>query len=280
MIDTMKIWKNLERKKYPFYLKGVEQISFKNFKSKIDKNKNEYSKKVLTDLYNGKIYLIRQAFQTTYIEKLKNNIVSLGKKEKSSFHKMHEGCPNFNRFIEHKVSKNYSVNSFRHIFYFFRWNKDKLQLFRKMDKIWDYIKFLNGYSFNEFKKNTPKNGIIDRIQIVRYPNKSGYIEPHQHHPGNIRIILNVYLSKKGKDFSSGGVMFYKKGSKIEIERKYKVNKGDALIFFSTMRHSVDEIIVKKNNTNSKNKFKSGRWWIGLYSPESDYIKDRKTSKPA
>ena len=93
MIDTMKIWKNLERKKYPFYLKGVEQISFKNFKSKIDKNKNEYSKKVLTDLYNGKIYLIRQAFQTTYIEKLKNNIVSLGKKEKSVFIKCMKGVP-------------------------------------------------------------------------------------------------------------------------------------------------------------------------------------------
>ena len=121
---------------------------------------------------------------------------------------------------------------------------------------------MNGYSFNEFKKNTPKNGIIDRIQIVRYPNKSGYIEPHQHHPGNIRIILNVYLSKKGKDFSSGGVMFYKKALRLK-SRKYKVNKGDALIFFSTMRHSVDEIIVKKNNTNSKNKFKSGRWWIWI-----------------
>ena len=46
-------------------------------------------------------------------------------------------------------------------------------------------------------------------------------------------------------------MFYKKGSKIEIERKYKVNKGDALIFFSTMRHSVDEIIVKKTIQTQK-----------------------------
>ena len=102
-----------------------------------------------------KFIFIRQAFQTTYIEKLKITLFHLAKKN-LVFIKCMKGVPIFNRFIEHKVSKNYSVNSFRHIFYFFRWNKDKLQLFKKMDKIWDYIKFLNGYSFNEFKKNYPQ----------------------------------------------------------------------------------------------------------------------------
>ena len=35
-------------------------------------------------------------------------------------------------------------------------------------------------------KNTPKNGLVDRIQIHRYPHNSGEIEPHQHNPKNIR----------------------------------------------------------------------------------------------
>jgi len=192
---------------------------------------------------------------------------------------MIEGCPNFNRRVDSFNTKLYAVNSMRHIFYFFRWNFEKFKIFQNLDNVWDLTKVLNGYDKSSFKNKTPKDGIIDRVMITRYPNQSGYIEPHNHHPGNIRLILNIYLSKKGEDFSSGGIMFYENNKKIELEKAYDINVGDAVIFFSTMKHSVDEIIVEPANKYYNDKTKEGRWWIGLYSPESDMVENRKTSKP-
>ena len=46
-----------------------------------------------------------------------------------------------------------------------------------------------------------------------------------------------------------------------------------------MKHSVDEIIVEPSDNYYDNNLKQGRWWIGLYSPESDMVKNRKTSRP-
>ena len=39
------------------------------------------------------------------------------------------------------------------------------------------IKFLAGLSFDEFKENTPKDLVGERLQIARYP-PTGFIEPH------------------------------------------------------------------------------------------------------
>lgn len=275
--NTMKYWAELEKKKYPYFIKKINEIDFEDFKKRF--SDISFIEKMQKEFYNGEIYLIRNAIDNRYIEKLKNDMIELGKLEKSSFHKMIEGCPDFNRYINDANSNLYAVDSFRHVFYFFRWNLEKYNIFKNLDGIWDLTKILNGYDKNAFKNNTPKDGIIDRVQITRYPHQSGYIEPHQHHPGNIRLILNIYLSKKGEDFSSGGIMFYQNDKKIELEKSHNINIGDAVIFFSTMKHSVDEIIVQPSNNYYNDKTKQGRWWIGLYSPESDMVKNRKTSRP-
>jgi len=275
--SIMREWLKLEKKPFPHYLKKANDINFIDFKRKF--NQPKQVKEIIKKLYNGEIFLIRNTIDKKYINELKKNIIKLGKKEKSTFNKMIEGCPNFNRKITENNSKLYSVNSFRRVFYFFRWNKDPYRIFKKMDKIWDFVKYINGYKKNAFKENTPKDRIIDRIQVTRYPHNSGYIEPHQHNPSNIRVILNVYLSKKGIDFDSGGVFFFRRKIKQEIEKYYDVNIGDSVIFFSTLKHSVDTIKVTRKNKYFNNPFMKGRWWIGLYSPESDLVKDRKTSRP-
>ena len=74
-------------------------------------------------------------------------------------------------------------------------------------------------------------------------------------------------------------MFYNENGKVEVEKDYDINIGDSVIFFSTMKHSVDEIIVEPSDNYYDNNLKQGRWWIGLYSPESDMVKNRKTSRP-
>ncbi len=268
-------WKSIEKnKKFPENLRKVKELRFDDFKKKI-KNKIQ-SQILINNLFKGDVYLIRNTISKKIINDLKKYLVSISKSESSSFYKIKEGCPNFNRIIN-KKHKKYTVTSSRHVFYFFRWNKDKFNIFKKFDIIWDKVKYLNGFKFNSFKKNTPKNGLVDRIQIHRYPHNSGEIEPHQHNPKNIRIILNIYMSKKGHDFYKGGIFFKKSKKKIEIEKKYKINIGDSLIFYSTLVHSVEKVKILKKNLNKSNLNYTGRWWAGLYTPESDHVKNRITS---
>ena len=39
-------------------------------------------------------------------------------------------------------------------------------------------RFLMGLRPDEYEKNTPKDGVVDRIQIVQYPPRVGFLEPH------------------------------------------------------------------------------------------------------
>ena len=104
--------------------------------------------------FQGEIYLIRNAVNINFIENLKNEMVNLSKLEKSSFHKMVEGCPDFNRFITNSNSKLYAVDSFRHVFYFFRWNNNKYRIFENLDGVWDLTRFLMG--MKETKKHSKR----------------------------------------------------------------------------------------------------------------------------
>ena len=53
--------------------------------------------------------------------------------------------------------------------------------------------------------------------------------------------------------------------------------GDIGIFYATLKHAVHP--VKASSKKIKEKYR-GRWWCGLYSPESDLIKNRHTSSPS
>ena len=46
--------------------------------------------------------------------------------------------------------------------------------------------------------------VVDRIQIVKYPSKYGFLEPHLDPYKFQRLFISGYMSKKGKDFLGGG----------------------------------------------------------------------------
>ena len=83
------------------------------------------------------------------------------------------------------------------------------------------------------------------------------------------------MSEIKKDYLSGGTYFFKNKKKIKVENK--INRGDVGIFYSTLLHGVDP--VKLNKYQKKSSY-PGRWWCGLYSPESNHFKKRHTSTPA
>ena len=188
---------------------------------------------------------------------------------------MSNKCPNFWRRQDEKIAKKYSVSAIRDSYYFFRWNKKDSDIWKIFNSTWANIKLLGGLEKNSFVKNLPKDGVVDRVQIVKYPENTGYIEPHYHDPKNQRLIISVYMSKKGIDYMGGGTCFFKGKKIINVENKIDV--GDVGIFYATLKHAVHPI--KEVNKKIENKLR-GRWWCGLYSPESDLVKNRHTSSPS
>lgn len=258
---------------HPLYLNNYISIDSSEFYSKLENNKEAY--KLIDELYSGSFYLIKNAIDKNFLDNLKEKLISYSNSVPSSFHKMLEGCPNFHREIDEQKSLNYSVKAVRHSYYFFRWNDDTFNLFTNTDKIWSSIKLLGGLNPESFVKNTPQDGIVDRIQVVRYPANTGFIEPHQHDPINQRLIISIYMSKKNVDYLEGGTYFFdNEDNKVEVEDD--IDPGDVGIFYGSLKHAVSP--VKLKNTISENN-NGGRWWIGLYSPETDYIKNRHTSNP-
>jgi len=198
-------WKSLE-KKYPTpnFVKTVKDLQFRDLKKAIN-NKNEtYLKKIIRKMYvEGEAYILRKAAP----KHLKNIMLNLAKHykktRKSKFYKMLNGCPNFHRVIDKKITKKYSLYAIKHSFYFYNWNiKSKLE--RKLKngayKHWRYIKFLAGNKKNSFENNLPSDGQIDRIQIVRYPAGGGQLRDHVDPRKNQRIVSGVIMGKIGKDF--------------------------------------------------------------------------------
>jgi len=232
------------------------------------------SKSIIDNLYTGNFLLIKKAIPASFLSQLKKKLLDIEISTPSSFHKITENCPNFHKSIDDKIDTKYSIKSTRHSFYFFRWNKESNQVFKEFDNIWSDIKLLSGLKRESFIKNTPKDGIVDRVQVVKYPVNTGYIEPHQHNVLNQRLIISIYMSKQGMDYKDGGTYFLDQ-NRNKINSEKNIDVGDIGIFYASMIHGVDSVNIFKNQDPTK----SGRWWIGLYSPESDHVKNRKTSNP-
>ena len=266
-------WRDLEKNSSnPIYSTGEETIEYTDLKESIkDENK---VKKIISETYNGKIFIVKKAFSKKFIETIKDNFFEFIKSQPSSFHKMTENCPDFHRVIDKKVSGNYSIKALKHSAYFFHWNGDKYKLFDEINERWRILKFLGGKKFNEFEKNTPKDGVVDRIQVLKYP-PGGSLGTHYDPSHNQKFFISIYASKRedGGDYESGGFFtMSEENKKFDVEPY--IESGDLGFGYATVKHGVDKIDNKKNcDWNTK----SGRWFIGLYSNDSDEKINRITA---
>jgi hypothetical protein len=129
-----------------------------------------------------------------------------------------------------------------------------------------------GLEPNAYENNTPKDGVVDRIQLVNYPSEIGYLEPHTDPFLYQKLLISVYMSKVGKDFDGLGFYVFKNENEIKsVENNIEV--GDIGIALATVCHGVAP--VKNKFTKSQD----GRWFLSLYSNESDEVQNRHTSKP-
>ena len=269
-----KIWEELEKNhKLPTRVRNVISTDYKEFAKKIDLEDKIFANEITNSLIQGDIYILKGAFEEKFFNDLRSNCYNHFKDIPDSFHKMLEGCPDFHRIINIETGNKYSFKMCKHSFYFYNWNNDPLNLFKTTYERWRKIKKLMGYKPDVFEKNTPKDGPVDRIQVVRYPSKNGFLEPHSDPYKYAKFFISGYMSKKGKDYEDGG--FYVLNAKDEvIDVESSIDVGDLGVGFATIVHGVAPVNRKKQPSWSDQN--DGRWFYSLYTNESDEIKNRHT----
>ncbi len=251
-------------------LREIHEMGYEEFRRKVLAQDPAFIQTVPRNLYAGDVYFIRGAFSKDFIRHMKLGAVEFSQRCPSSFHKIVEGCPDFHRRIDEAVSSNYKVKGLKHGWYFFPWNRDPLGLFPTIWERWGLVKLLSGQRRDEYVHNTPKDGIVDRIQIVRYPAGAGMLEPHSD-PYTPQLLINpIYMSRRGEDFETGGFyMVGRDGQRVDMEPHIGV--GDMLVTFPPLLHGVEVIDGHKPvDWDSMD----GRWYLSLCSAVSDEVKNR------
>ncbi len=271
-------WSHLENKSPPpRYVSKVTNMDFSTLKKAVDDKDINYVKKIIRRMYIDKEAFILKNSASKKLKKTILELVNKYKKKKSNFYKMYDGCPNFHRMINKKITKKYRVFAIKHSFYFYNWNiKTKLEKELKdgVYKHWRYVKFLAGNGKNKFEKNIPSDGQIDRLQIVRYPAGGGELRDHVDPRKNQRVVSGIIMSKLGEDFQKGG--FYFKSSKLKkLNIEKHLDEGDAVIFYGSIAHGVDKVDPNEKLIWNSDK---GRWFIGMFVNDSDHVLNRITAK--
>ena len=103
--------RRIRLKRYALNIFWTKKINFQEFKEAIDNDDQEFAKKLIQDLVDGKPILIKSAFSKKFVEHLKKN-VKLFWRNNPNFYKMLEGCKDFHRIItpDKKIIQSQQLN--------------------------------------------------------------------------------------------------------------------------------------------------------------------------
>jgi len=266
-------WERLEGSKpRPERARTVIKMDYREFIEKVQRQEDSFVESIVGALYAGDTYLIRGAFSESFMIDLREKVHNYWQEKPSEFHKMLEGSPDFHRIIDPEAGEKYSFRVCKHSCYFYTWNDDPLILFETIYKRWRVVKLLMGLRADEYEKNTPKDGVVDRVQIVHYPPQIGFLEPHSDPYLHQRLFFSGYMSKRGVDYKGGGFYLVGPGDKV-IEVENEIDVGDICIGYATVYHGVAPVDRHKEpNWESDD----GRWFLSMYSNESDEVANRHT----
>ena len=270
-----KSWEYAEKNfTYPSKARKILYFEFDEFAKKVNEEKKDFTIEIVNSLMEGDFFILKKAYSKEFMDRLKLNTYDYFKDKPSEFYKMLEGSPDFHRKIDLETGKKYSFRACKHSFYFYPWNRDPLNLFAPIYYRWRVIKKLMGLKQTAYEKNTPKDGVIDRIQVVKYPSRIGFLEPHIDPHRYQKLIISSYMSKKDIDFKGIGFYLLDKNNDI-ISVEDSIDVGDMGIGMATLYHGVAPVnTTKKANWEDVN---DGRWFLSLYSNVSDEVQSRHTS---
>lgn len=269
------IWERLEQNPRPERVRHIHHLDWGDFRHYVAQQNDEFVEDIVTALYAGDVYILHQAFDPEFMKRIKQEAFEYGRSSPSSFHKMLEGTPDFHRVIDLETGKKYSVPVCKHSCFFYNWNSDPCGVFPEVYKKWSVVKTLMGLSPDEFVANTPKSGVVDRIQIAQYPSRIGHLAPHSDPYKHQRLFFSGYMTKRGVDYEGGGFYLVRRGNQV-VSAEDNINVGDIGIGYASLYHGVAPCNRDKEpDWNSMD----GRWFLSMYSNASDEVPDRHTGHP-
>lgn len=269
-------WRDLEAgHAAPDRLREVRVIGWPEFRDSVRGATAGFVRNVVSSLFAGDAWLIKRAFDPEFMRDLIAQTSNWTDERPESFHKMLEGSPDFHRMIDIETGKKYSIWGCKHSAYFYRWNDDPLDIWPEIDARWRVVKTVMGLEPREYETFTPKHGIVDRIQVVRYPPGIGYLEPHRDAAEHQRCFFSGYMSKEGVDYNGGGFYFVDAANR-PIFLESQIDVGDICIGHANLMHGVAPCDRGKPADWQAT---DGRWFLSLYSNASDEYKRRHTAKP-
>jgi len=260
---------DLRKKNINRFFRNIKDYDYQEYTENLKDKK--FTLDCIENLFDGDIFILRNTLNKNFIDNSINKLQDFYLNNSPISTKILEGCSN-GFYLSNNTKSGYRTVD--RSFYFFSWNRDKLNIYKEVLKVYKKLKVLNGLSPEEITSNTPKKGVVERLHVIHYPLGGGEISKHTD-PVNISIINHgIFGSEFGNDYDAGGFYLVKSdGKKIEVDKK--VTKGDSVIFFPGLIHGVDPILLgeKKFDTESK----SGRWYFNFQNVETHEVKNRQVT---
>lgn len=270
----LKSWLNLEEK-YPIprRLRNFIKMDWQEFEDRIY-NQSDADVKFFTEsLYAGDVFIAQKAFKKEFLEEMIRRAFIFGRTTQVGFKPMIDNSPDFHVVIDEEESKKFNYNACRHSYFFFPWNQDPIGVWEETMKKWRVFKFVGGFDKYAYENAVPSRDlIIDRLQIIQYPSGGGGLESHIDPRHNQRMFLGAFMSKRGVGYKEGGI-YIMNDQKEKVDVEPLVDIGDMICGYPTVVHGVNPIDPgTKLDWNTPN----GRWFLALYSNDSNYVQNRKT----
>jgi len=251
------------------YFRNIEEFEYNSFIQNISDENFIYES--ISKIIAGDIFVLKSAASKNLCKKIINYLDAFAKPENLISHKVLDGIKN-----GYYVSRNIGGTSYQtndRSFYFFSWNKDETNFYQDVMKLYKPLKVLNGLQENEITNNIPSDEVVERMNVIHYPDGGGQILKHVDPINFVNANFGLYCTQYEVDYQKGGFFVENsKGQKIEIDKR--IETGDLVIFFPGLKHGVDPVFISKKDQSTT----SGKWFCNINLTESHHSKNRTTSK--
>lgn len=208
-------------------------------------------------LEQGNSVIIRNALSSEYCSDVVGYLSKLRTTTIPEYQSLNKRTPNHFR-INHEDSRS-SVKGYFDQFNFFMHNQDLINLFEEMKHVFelkDSLSYFMAKGKTKYNSLKPPENFVTRLGFQFYPNGKGYLEEHSDYVGENQLVVpTIILSKRGKDYLSGGFYCKDRNNRI-IDPEPYVNIGDIILFNPALPHGVATIAEDSvYNWKSSN----GRW---------------------
>ena len=201
-----------------------------------------FDSKLIDDLRGAinakRAVLLKQVFEAEKVGKMKLDFFALIQKMEESNPTIDNSCPNFlRRDINPEKS---AVKRTKQMVTSFYWNEP-------FDEEQNYMKAMS--RFKNKVAQLPDNFATDLIEddgfltyanISHYPVGGGHLNKHQDPPNKQFCVIIASLSTRSEDFQTGGLYFYYKDKKVDLDGM--IEAGDVYLMNPQSIHGIDPIV--------------------------------------